>query len=305
MQQETSATVRWGEWIGEGWQMFAEAWKVWVLQMLIVFLVFAIPAVPLYLMMIAMQINAEPGTPPEPPALFFPLFFVLVILSMFAGAFFWAGLHKTALKQLRGKVISVGDLFSGGDIFLRVIGAAIAFGLLVMLGMLFCILPGLAVAGVLFFTMPLVIDRNLSVGEALSASYNATKANWFMFALFAFVVSLLASLGQFACYIGLLVSYPLYFTITAIAYRDVFGVEGARTFSANQQQYPTNYSGPSWASSGSTPPPPPQYDAPPSTPQFGLSPDQQPTLTICPNCGTQMNRGARFCNKCGNPLNAG
>lgn len=305
MQQETSANVRWGEWIGEGWQMFAEAWKVWVLQMLIMFVVFAIPALPFYLMMITSQINAEPGAPAEPPALFFPLFFVIMIVFMFAGAFFWSGLHKTAIKQLRGGAISVGDLFSGGDIFLRVIGAFIVMGILTILGALLCILPAFVVGGVLWFTMPLIVDRNLSISEALSASYNATKANWFMFTLFAFVVGLLASLGQFACYVGLLVSYPLYFTITAVAYRDVFGVEGARTFSANQQQYPTNYSGPSWASSGSTPPPPPQYDVPPSTPQFGLTPDQQPTLTICPNCGTTINRNSRFCNKCGNPLNAG
>jgi hypothetical protein len=296
MQQEPSATVRWGEWIGEGWQMFAEKWQVWVLQMLIVFLVFAIPVVPFYLMMITMQINAEPGAPPELPALFFPLLFVVVIVSVFAGAFFWSGLHKTAIKQLRGELISVGDLFSGGDVFLRVIGAFIAIGVLAMLGALLCILPALIVSGVLFFTMPLIVDRNLGVGEALSASYNATKGNWFMFTLFAFVVGLLASLGQFACYVGLLVSYPLYFTITAIAYRDVFGVAGARRFSANQQQYPTNYTGPSWSSSGSVPPPPPQY---------GGSPDQQATLTICPNCGTQMSRGSRFCNKCGSPMNAG
>lgn len=297
MQQETSATIRWGEWIGEGWQMFAERWQVWVLQILILFLIFAVPIVPFYLMMFAAQLNTAPGEVPEFPALFFPLMFAVILISTLGGAFLLSGLYKTAFKQLRGEAISVGDLFSGGDVFLRVLGAMIAVSLLSTVGIFLCILPYFVVIGLLHFTIPLIVERNLGIGEALSASVNATKANWFMTTIFVFVVYLLGSVGVYACGVGALVSYPLLFTITAIAYRDVFGVAGARRFSANQQQYSTNYSGPSWASSGSTPPSEP--------PQFGYMPDQQPTLTICPNCGTSIARASRFCNKCGNPLSAG
>lgn len=296
MQQETSATVRWGEWIGEGWQMFVERWQVWVLQMLIVFLVFAIPVVPFYLTIFLNPISRTDG-PPELPPLFFPLMVLMTLVSVLAGAFFWSGLYRTAFKQLRGEPIAVRDLFSGGDIFLRVIGAFIAIGLLSMLGGILCIFPAFIVFGLLWFTIPLIVERNLSIGEALRASYEATKPNWLMFTLFALVVAILASIGQFACYIGLLASYPLQFTIVAIAYRDVFGVPGARRYSANQQQYPTSYSGPSWSSAGEAPPPPP--------PQFNEPYNPQATLTICPSCGTTINRAARFCNKCGNPINAG
>ena len=76
----------------------------------------------------------------------------------------------------------------------------------------------------LHFTIPLIIERRIGIGEAISASYDATKSNWFMFVLFVLVLGILASLGAFACYVGMVVSYPLYFTMTAIAYRDVFGV---------------------------------------------------------------------------------
>jgi len=31
----TLPKVRFGEWIGEGWNMFAEQWKVWVLNALV------------------------------------------------------------------------------------------------------------------------------------------------------------------------------------------------------------------------------------------------------------------------------
>ncbi len=290
MQEQSAANVRWGEWIGEGWQMFAEKWQVWVVQMLVVFVAFAIPLVPFYLIMVTAQLAAaESGAPPEMPALFLPLMFIIAAVSLFGGAFFWSGLYKTAFKQLRGESVSVGDLFSGGDVFLRVLGAFFVIGILAMIGAILCIFPAFIVAGLVWFTLPLIVERNLSIGEAVSASYEATKGNWFMFTLFAFVVSLLAGLGQFACYIGLLVTYPLQFTITAIAYRDVFGVAGARSFASNKPEYPTNYAAPSF------PPPPPQ---------FAAQPQPEATTSICSNCGTTIQRAARFCSKCGSPINA-
>ncbi|MBS1789469.1 MAG: zinc-ribbon domain-containing protein [Acidobacteria bacterium] len=291
MQEMITPYVRW-EWIGEGWQMFAEKWQVWVVQMLIVGAIFAIPVVPFYMMMLSMQMQVatNPNQPPTFSPFLLPLGFGIGLLSILGGAFFFSGFYKTAFKQLRGEQITVGDLFSGGEVFLRVIGAFIAIAFFALLGALLCILPAFVVGGVLYFTLPLIIEREMSIGEALRTSYEATKANWLMFTLFAFVVSLLASLGQFACYVGLVVTYPLQFTIAAIAYRDVFGVPGARSFTGStQQQYPSNYAPQSFP-----PPPPPQFNEP--------ARPEEPTTLICTNCGTMITRQARFCSKCGSPI---
>lgn len=290
MQEQPVADVRWGEWIGEGWQMFADKWQVWVLQMLIVVLVFSIPVVPFALMIFTMVVTTPPNQPPELPPLFLPLAAGIGILSMLAGPFFLAGLHKTAFKQLRGEPISVGDVFSGGDVFLPTLGAMIATAFFTMLGAMFCIFPAYIVSGLLFFTLPLIVERRLSIGEALSASFNAVKGNWFMFTLFVLVVGMLAGLGSVACYVGVLATLPLQFTITAIAYRDVFGVAGARSFLNNQPQYPTSYA--------------PQAFSVPPPPLFGAEIQPEATASICSNCGTQIIRAARFCSKCGNPINA-
>lgn len=293
MEQETPITVRWGEWIGEGWQMFADKWPVWVGQMAIVFLAFTISAVPLFLTVFAAIMRASQTKEPfELPETFLQLMLMMIFVATLGGSFLLAGLHRTAFKQLRGEPIRVSDLFSGGDVFLPIAGACAVITILTVLGFSLCILPAFVVAGMLHFTIPLIVERKLSIGEALSASYNATKSDWPMFVLFVFVLGLLAGLGGYAFYIGLVVSYPLYFTITAIAYRDIFGVTGARSF-RNQQKAPTSYAEAPWPPG--TVPPPPQF----VTPQ---EPEQ--TLTICVNCGTAISRAARFCNKCGNPLNA-
>lgn len=294
MEQETSATVspgvRWGEWISEGWQMFAEKWPVWIGQMAIVFVAFGISIAPLFLMFLAAILRAsQTGDPLKLPELFFPLSLVMSVVGLFGGAFLWAGLYRTAFKQLRGQPISVRDLFSGGDRFLPVAGAFIVINVLTILGFSLCILPAFVVAGMLHFTIPLIVERRMSIGEAISASFNATRSDWLTFVVFVFVLGLLAGLGGAACFIGWVASYPLQFTITAIAYRDVFGVEGARSF-LKQQPSPSSYAGPVWQSVAVPPP------------QFATSGEPERTLVICANCGTAISKAARFCNKCGSSL---
>ncbi|MGH9799453.1 MAG: zinc-ribbon domain-containing protein [Blastocatellia bacterium] len=285
MHEMNPPNVRW-EWIGEGWQMFAEKWQVWVVQILVMLLIFAVPVVPFYVMMFSMQLGATDDQLPEWSPVVVVLAFGIGLLLFLGGPFFYSGFCKTAFKQLRGEQITVGDLFSGGDVFLRVLGAAIVIGILAAIGTLLCILPGLVVAGLLYFTLPLIIERDLSISEAISASYEAAKANWLMFTLFAIVVSFLSGLGALACGVGVLATYPLQFTVAAVAYRDVFGVTGARKFTgSNQPQYPTNYA--------------PQSFVPP--PQFGEASQPEPTTVICTNCGTMINPPSRFCSKCGSP----
>lgn len=238
MQQ---ATVRW-EWIGEGWKMFTERWVNWVIHMLVFILVIFAIMIPFYLITFTMSLAASAEEPSAaPPALFFLAMLIFYPLMLLAIAFLMAGTYKTAMKQLRGEPTSLGDLFSGGDCFLRVLAALFLVAVLAAIGTAFCIIPGLIVQGLCFFTLPLVVERRMGPIEAIQASIAAAKNDWLMFTVFAFVVGLIAGLGVILCGVGALASYPLLFTITSIAYRDVFGVAGA----SNAQPY--------------SPPPPPSW----------------------------------------------
>lgn len=247
MQQATS-TVRW-EWIGEGWNMFTQRWATWVVHMLVFVLVVAVVIAPVYIIAIASTFAAGAGEQPEaPPAIFFVAMLILYPLLLLVIAFLMAGTYKTAMKQLRGEPTSLGDLFSGADCFLRVLGAIFMVAILAMIGGIFCIIPGLIVQGLCFYTIPLVVERRMGPLEAIQTSINATKKDWLMISVFALVVGIIASIGGIFCGIGALVTYPLFFTITAVAYRDVFGVAGAN--------HPQTYSPPPPPAYGSNPPPP-------------------------------------------------
>jgi uncharacterized paraquat-inducible protein A len=155
---------------------------------------------------------------------------------------------------------------------------------LAAIGAMLCVIPAFIVAGLFFFTLPLIVERDLGVFEAMRASSDVTKRNLLMFTLFAFVVQLIASAGSYACYIGLLATWPLMFTITAVAYRDCFGMEGARSFLQTPSASPTqiDYGAPSAVYT----PPPPQESR------------------VCPNCQTTFPATAQFCPRCGTNVSA-
>lgn len=278
MQNMDAPNVKWGEWIGEGWQMFVSQWQSWVVLMLVFLIIIMIPIVPVYVLAIGAQLAAatDPDNPPEAPTMLFaflPIFYLVIILG---SAYLMCGAYKAAFKQLRGGRVAVSDLFSGGDVFLKAAGGFVLTAILTGIGAVFCILPGLVVAGLLYFTMPLIIERRLGVFEAMQTSFERTKGQWLMFALFAIVVGILAQIGSVACGVGILVTFPLYFTINAVAYRDLFGVSGAQSF-APQAASASGYAQP--------------WTAPEEPPQANKQ---------CPRCGaTGLAAGAKFCNVCG------
>ena len=255
MQTMDAPNVKWGEWIGEGWQMFANQWQGWVLLMLVFVILIMIPVAPIYVFVIGAQLAAatNPDIPPESPGVLF--FLVMAVMYL---------------------VFILGSAFLMRGVFLSAAGGVILCGILSAIGAVFCILPAFIVAGLFYFTMPLVIEKEMGVFDAMRASFDRTKGHWFMFALFAFVVSLLAQVGSVACGIGILATFPLFFTINAVAFRDLFGVSGAQSF-LPQAASPSGYAQP-WT-----------------------TPSEPPTANIqCQRCGaTGFAPGARFCNVCG------
>jgi hypothetical protein len=231
-------------------------------------------------------------------------------------------MYHTAFKQLRGEPISIRDLFSAGESFPRFLGAAIVTGILAMIGLVLCVIPAFIVLGALYFTLPLVVERRLSIGDAIQRSRDATRGDLLMFVLFAFVVSIIAQAGSYLCYVGMLVTWPLQYTIAAIAYRDCFGVAGARSFS-NRAAPPHAYGAPppsgdqpapgqEWLDYGSSAPPSAVYQPPPNAALSLTAPQQQsptdrvpqsPTAGVtCPECQAQLPATARFCARCGRSL---
>jgi uncharacterized membrane protein/ribosomal protein L40E len=313
--------VHFGEWIGEGWNMFAQQWKVWVLNSLVLSLFTVVPAIAAYIFVFFAAASAGRNSAGV-GLILLTLIFGVVALLVLVSSYLVCGMYHTAFKQLRGEPISTRDLFSAGDSYPRFLGAAIVVGILAMIGFVLCVIPAFIVVGALYFTLPLVVEGRLSIGDAIQKSRDATRGDLFMFVLFALVVSIIAQAGSYLCYVGVLVTWPLQYTIAAVAYRDCFGVAGARSFaskSAAPHPYgappPSGYqSAPSqqWPGYGSSALPSAVYQPPTGTALPLTAPQQQsptdrvqqsPTgEVICPECQAQLPATARFCARCGRSL---
>ncbi len=251
MQQPTVSSVRW-EWIGEGWQVFAAKWGMWIVHSLVSFLVMLVSMIPFFILLGIGGIFSMPSdgeAPPDPSPLIFLAMLVLYPIIFLVASYLMGGYYKTAFKQLRGEPTSLGDLFSGGDCFLRVAGTLLCVIILSIIGGALCIIPGFIAQGLCYFAIPLAVEKKLGPIAAVQASIEATKKDWLMYTFFAFIVQLIASLGAIVCYVGLLASYPLHFIITAVAYRQIFGLDGMNS--------PASYSPPPPPSYGDYSPPPP------------------------------------------------
>ncbi len=203
--------VKIGEWIGQGWQLVSKD--------LVMFAVVAL---------IAGVLSAT-----------------VILVGPMA-----CGMYYVALKKMRNpdQPVQVGDLFKGFEVFgqsvvafllvmAAYLGVAIALGILSsilgyipLLGKLVAVIvnivwifAALGVGALLMFVFPLVMDKRMGGWEAVQASYKRVAPEWLAFTLFYLLIVLISELGVVACGIGVLITMPIYYCATAVAYRDIFG----------------------------------------------------------------------------------
>lgn len=136
----------------------------------------------------------------------------------------FGGLYWFLLKLVRGEPATVSDVFAG---FTRAFGPLVATYLLMtvlmILGCVLCLIPGIYLSVAWIFALPLVIDRNFGAWEALEVSRKVVTRHWWILFVLVLLAGLIGTAGVVACCIGVLVTAPLTHTILIYAYQDVFG----------------------------------------------------------------------------------
>jgi uncharacterized membrane protein len=151
--------------------------------------------------------------------------FVCTLAGMAIGAFFMVGLFRVCLDAARGKPVRFATVFLGGDRFLPMIGLYFLMTLLIGIGMLLLVVPGIILAFGWSFAPLFVVDANLGPVAAMRASWYATtgqKGKIFGFGLLSIGVALL---GLVACGIGVIPATCLLYVAWAIAFTRASGRE--------------------------------------------------------------------------------
>jgi hypothetical protein len=152
-------------------------------------------------------------------------FGIAMILSFLFGALSFvinlviqSGIIKAALALTRGQKVELGTAFNGIN-WAQVIIASLIIGVMTFIGLVLCILPGLAVIFFTSYTLYFVIDRNQDAVTAIKSSFAMVKDNagrlivFFLASLAAYIV------GACLCGVGLLAAIPIVIIAQAYTFR--------------------------------------------------------------------------------------
>jgi hypothetical protein len=125
---------------------------------------------------------------------------------------------QIALKLARGQPAEFFDLFRGVSRFLPVLGVSILLGLVVAVGFLLLIVPGVLFLLMFWPCYYLVLDRKTGIFESFSVANTITHGNWAT-AFLLWVISIgIMLLGCIALCVGMLFAAPLVTMLFAVAY---------------------------------------------------------------------------------------
>jgi len=142
----------------------------------------------------------------------------------FIGGVLQGGLFLFFLKLIRTGKADVGDGFSGFTVaFLHLFLAGLVSSLLISLGFVLCIIPGIYLAVAWAFALPLVADKQLDFWPAMELSRRVATLRWWQLFALLLVNFLLMTAGFFACIVGSFITFPIAVGAIAYAYEDIFG----------------------------------------------------------------------------------
>jgi uncharacterized membrane protein len=126
------------------------------------------------------------------------------------------------LDIANGQPVSIGSFFRPRNV-VAVIVASLIVDILAIVGLIACILPGLAVLVFTWFSTVAIVDRNLSPIDGIRASIDIVKKNFgsVLLAFLTFVA--LHIVGFMLCGVGLLVTIPVAYLFLVYTYRRLSG----------------------------------------------------------------------------------
>ncbi|MBU6951428.1 MULTISPECIES: hypothetical protein [unclassified Hahella] len=135
------------------------------------------------------------------------------------------GMFILGLKRSVDAPINVGEIFNYFSKVVPLLIGVILMYLLIALGFVLLIIPGIYLAVSYYLALPLIAEKGLSPWQALEASRKAITKRWFaVFGLFL-LLGLINFVAMIPLGIGLIWTLPMTMICYGALYRNIFGVE--------------------------------------------------------------------------------
>lgn len=138
----------------------------------------------------------------------------------------YAGFIIVVFMLLRQQEVQFKDFFKGFNYFLPLVLASIVSGILVTLGFILLIIPGVYLIVSYLFVSMLIVEHHMEFWQAMETSRQIVTKNWFSVFVFVLMLTAINLVGALALGIGLLVTIPLSACLVCVAYREIVGLQG-------------------------------------------------------------------------------
>jgi len=149
-----------------------------------------------------------------------PVGIVFEIISIALSAAAGIGIYRVALQITAGEPADVGKAFTY-DRWGEWIVFSVIFGLMVGVGLVLCIVPGLLVLAFFGLAPYFFLDKGMTLGEALTASRMAVRMKGLAFPVLLSII--VGILGLIVCIVGVFVTEPIAYVAVAFLYRYAAG----------------------------------------------------------------------------------
>jgi len=136
-----------------------------------------------------------------------------------------AGVAMLGVKLAVGAPVEPNEVYRHIEKALLLIVAAILMFLMISLGMICLVLPGIYLAVSYFLVTLLIAEKNLRPWQAMEASRKALTHHWFKLFFLGVAYGLIVLVSALPVGIGLIWTLPMGVIIRGIVYRTVFGYE--------------------------------------------------------------------------------
>ena len=160
------------------------------------------------------------------------------LISLAISGPLYAGFYLVCAKQLQRQTPVFQDFFTGFNFFLPLLVLTVISSILILLGLVLLILPGIFLMVCYLFAAMIVIDRRLDFWPAMELSRRTVQPQWFGFFVFLLLLVLINLGGAALLGLGLLVSLPVSACAVTAAYHDIFGLQSDYAGSVPQLKQP-------------------------------------------------------------------
>jgi len=133
------------------------------------------------------------------------------------------GIVRMALALVNGQPLEMSMAVPSGPMLVPYAITGVLVGLVIGVGLVICIIPGVIAAAFLLFAHFTVLDEGLQAGDAMSRSIELVKPQFGGVLGFIVICFLINLVGALLCGLGLLVTWPLTIVAGAYVYKGLKG----------------------------------------------------------------------------------